>query len=318
MKELFTTAPRFVVKFVSTAYFPLDKHIVREMWVNGDLKDRLGIRHRKSKRNHQKDLEYTPMFHEPHTRSRSDVDDLYEPTMSAATKEQVSEDAQPTNYTPRPREPMPTAAPRVQDTHRPPGYLTPPEDRPDHTTSPRASYYSVSDLPVPSPLPPPIFRYSNGETTTTPPSRSASIARKMSLASRTASPGIYSPSPPPGRSLPSVQLTAPSRPTSSEIAGRHTGVSGDPGTYEMRVRNVHTPHSQASSAAAQDEFWSADEGDDEDDVTVDAHGDDQLHRLGQQLRTDANLTAEARGYQFDPDEDSRRTSSASWQGGLAL
>ncbi|KAG5220586.1 phospholipid-transporting ATPase [Salix suchowensis] len=44
-------APRFLYKFVAQVYFPLDKDIVREAWVMGDLKDQLGIRHRNPKKN---------------------------------------------------------------------------------------------------------------------------------------------------------------------------------------------------------------------------------------------------------------------------
>ena len=39
------------MKFVSQAYFPLDKEIIREAWVAGDLKERLGVKHRRAKRN---------------------------------------------------------------------------------------------------------------------------------------------------------------------------------------------------------------------------------------------------------------------------
>ena len=39
------------MKFFSQAYFPLDKEIVREAWVAGDLKERLGVKHRRAKRN---------------------------------------------------------------------------------------------------------------------------------------------------------------------------------------------------------------------------------------------------------------------------
>ena len=61
-----------MVKFFKTTYLPLDKDIVREMWVLGDLKDRLGIKHRRDRRNNS-DLENTPMFQKPHSRSVSEV-----------------------------------------------------------------------------------------------------------------------------------------------------------------------------------------------------------------------------------------------------
>ncbi|KZO97443.1 phospholipid-translocating P-type ATPase [Calocera viscosa TUFC12733] len=42
--------PRFVWNFIQQAFMPLDRDIVREMWVAGDLKDKLGIRRRKGSR----------------------------------------------------------------------------------------------------------------------------------------------------------------------------------------------------------------------------------------------------------------------------
>ncbi|KAG8759000.1 hypothetical protein FRC12_009867 [Ceratobasidium sp. 428] len=43
--------PRYLVKFFTQAYMPLDKDIIREAWVAGDLKDQLGIKHRKKSKN---------------------------------------------------------------------------------------------------------------------------------------------------------------------------------------------------------------------------------------------------------------------------
>ncbi|GAB1522787.1 phopholipid transporting ATPase [Rhizoctonia solani] len=42
--------PRYLVKAFTQAYMPLDKDIIREAWVAGDLKDQLGIKHRKKRR----------------------------------------------------------------------------------------------------------------------------------------------------------------------------------------------------------------------------------------------------------------------------
>jgi len=76
----FLTAPRFLIKFISTSYFPLDRDIVREQWVFGDLKDRLGIQHRKNRKG--RDVEAAPMFHQPHARSLSEVSVVYEPALT--------------------------------------------------------------------------------------------------------------------------------------------------------------------------------------------------------------------------------------------
>ncbi|EJD46372.1 phospholipid-translocating P-type ATPase [Auricularia subglabra TFB-10046 SS5] len=40
-------APRFFIKFFQQAYHPLDRDLVREMWVKGDLKDQLGLPRRR-------------------------------------------------------------------------------------------------------------------------------------------------------------------------------------------------------------------------------------------------------------------------------
>lgn len=79
-----STAPRFLIKFISTSYMPLDRDIVREMWVYGDLKDRLGIKHRKDRKNG--DIEGAPMFHKPHARSHSEVSVVYESGRTSTTQ----------------------------------------------------------------------------------------------------------------------------------------------------------------------------------------------------------------------------------------
>jgi len=63
---------------------PLDRDIVREMWVYGDLKDRLGIKHRKDRK--KGDIEGAPMFHQPHARSQSEVSVLYESGRASTTQ----------------------------------------------------------------------------------------------------------------------------------------------------------------------------------------------------------------------------------------
>ena len=39
-----TSAPRYLIKAVRSCFFPRDNDIVREMWVRGDLKRRLGLK----------------------------------------------------------------------------------------------------------------------------------------------------------------------------------------------------------------------------------------------------------------------------------
>ncbi|KAG8692278.1 hypothetical protein FRC08_009880 [Ceratobasidium sp. 394] len=64
--------PRYLVKFFTQAYMPLDKDIIREAWVAGDLKDQLGIKHRKKSKN--VDHEHSALFRGNHLHSASDDD----------------------------------------------------------------------------------------------------------------------------------------------------------------------------------------------------------------------------------------------------
>ncbi|KAH7890567.1 hypothetical protein F5I97DRAFT_1798880 [Phlebopus sp. FC_14] len=144
---LVALAPRFIYKFVTATYAPLDKDIIREMWVRGDLKDRLGIRHRKSSKNkHAADLETAPMFREPHARSASELTlpHIYEPTAPAVQAGAAFADKHP-------------VLPSRQDV------ATSESSSGGSTPSPHPSYYSASDIPIPSPIPPSLYRYPTGE-----------------------------------------------------------------------------------------------------------------------------------------------------------
>lgn len=124
------------------------------MWVHGDLKERLGIKHRRElKQAAKSDIEQAPMFHRPHFRSESEISSF-----------QPDIDGTP----PHPRSPAAT-----DSTHPSPHIRTSPlavvhEDdnitptataRNRMTPSPagewRGSYYSASNIPVPSPTPSP-------------------------------------------------------------------------------------------------------------------------------------------------------------------
>jgi len=164
-------APRFLYKFASSAYAPLDKDIVREMWVSGDLKDRLGIRHRKASKNTRvSDLETAPMFREPHARSTSELTltHTYEPTRVATESDSekrrggyaygndsldgdVERTVQPPLITVGS---SPSSSSEMADVKN--AGLT-------VSMSPHTSYYSSNDIPAPSPIPPSVYRFSNGE-----------------------------------------------------------------------------------------------------------------------------------------------------------
>ncbi|KAG8963186.1 hypothetical protein FRC03_003280 [Tulasnella sp. 419] len=135
-------APRFILKFAQQAYIPLDKHIVREMWVMGDLKDRLGIGHRKV-----------------HSENRSFF------TRSRNTSEN---DVELDNRGPYRQTERTSPSDIPENSQR--GVHTPPEMRLNDSTGPlhvtssnhpssgpsglhpnRMSYYSPSDIPSPDP-----------------------------------------------------------------------------------------------------------------------------------------------------------------------
>ncbi|KAI0954200.1 hypothetical protein AcV7_007497 [Taiwanofungus camphoratus] len=148
--------PRFLVKFVKSTYMPLDKDIIRELWVLGDLKDRLGIQHRRDAKAAKKsrvDLEHTPILHQPHYRSESEVS-------SVQLEEGAFRDRSPATDS---ISPPPSASLMGRSATHEPFYESTqyddhlkPTARAQYSTSPeyRGSYYSASDIPSPSPTSP--------------------------------------------------------------------------------------------------------------------------------------------------------------------
>ena len=94
----------------------------------------------------------------------------------------------------------------------------------------------------------------------------------------------------------------------------------------MRVRNAgpysyQSSVSQTSLATAQDDFWSAEEGDFDDDVTVEAHHHHQQH-VAQAAAVSSSSSSHAApdrrlGDDFDATHD-RDASRGSWHGGMAI
>jgi len=213
------------------------------MWVKGDLKDQLGISHRKARKNNPtaSNLEAAPMFMEQHSRSISDIHTSYEPAMvnSPAMNSSLRQtylDTPPMNETIElpPREPDVQYA-TIRDNPTRDTHLSPlPIDGRNFSSSPQPSYYSASDLPPASPLPSPKYRYPNGEITSTPPSRRTSIAtsRAVSLSARGAptAPMPIAPLPPQPQQQPQDMLAVPESP--------YGGIQmSDAAGYEMQVRS---------------------------------------------------------------------------------
>lgn len=340
-----------MVKFLTTAYSPLDKDIVREMWVRGDLKDQLGLSHRSARKNKtagtSRNLEAAPMFLEPHSRSFSEVSaHQYEPALTsspgpaALAGRQTYLDTPPLSeagdvYQPDPDQYV-YAKVNPSPSPMPPQF---PHDR--DMVSPQPSYYSVSELPPPSPLPSPKYRYPDGEITSTPPSRRTSISKSTVTQGTMRSPPNSPPLPPYHRSPNTLQLPGGQ---GHDLIRRLSagGTPMSPGAYEMRVRSPpqsphspHSPHSlnhgytrpasEVSSYAATDDFYSAEDGSGYSHAPSQPphsnypHGD-MLHPPQQQyqqhqppLMDDDQLTVTGDEYDYD-----RRASQISWQGGRAL
>ncbi|KAF8328106.1 uncharacterized protein EI90DRAFT_2926464 [Cantharellus anzutake] len=128
--------PRYLAKAWSQIYSPLDKDIIREAWVAGDLKKQLGIRHRYRKNRDPEDAGFLD-------------------------KEQYSDESERnSNAEPAPLFSGDTGGRRDNTSHR---TLTPapaasqnsrtltPLGGSGNTASPSASYSSASAIPVPSP-----------------------------------------------------------------------------------------------------------------------------------------------------------------------
>ncbi|KAI0051555.1 phospholipid-translocating P-type ATPase [Auriscalpium vulgare] len=158
--------PRLLAKFISTTYFPQDSDIVREMWVKGDLKDRLGIKHHRDRRN-SADLERTPMFQKPHMRSVSELSTAsYEPALTRSPG--VGDKLPIAPHADTPPNTSPYVPTREVDE---PQYVvsTPTVAEPPTPTnasqfagmapSPQPSYYSASDIPPPSPMASPVYQH---------------------------------------------------------------------------------------------------------------------------------------------------------------
>ncbi|KAF9044299.1 phospholipid-transporting ATPase 1 [Panaeolus papilionaceus] len=272
-------APRFIIKYWTTVYMPLDKDIVREMWVKGDLKDQLGIGHRKNKHKEhaEHNLEAAPIFQEQHNRSFSELSThQYEP---ASTGSPAPNEAPRPTYldTPPlnehvdlpPREPgVQYNQPRAFDNQQ---HLSPIDAR-NYQPSPQLSYYSASDLPTSSPLPSPKFKLATGEITNTPPSRQTSVSRTSAGRGAPPSPMPTSPLPPQPRRMSNPTHLHPMDATTAQAYGRSAGPS-DPGAYEMRVRSPQPDDpppsayshayersgSSASYVSAVDDFYTAED-----------------------------------------------------------
>lgn len=275
-----STVPRYLIKAFNSAYRPLDKEIVREAWVMGDLKDRLGIEHRKARKNRPNahelspaiDLEATSMMRKPHARSLSEVSlnqppgyvevRTHSPGQSPGLGAGYRGDAGPSP----PRSPgggQDAQYLYVNQHGSPPSAgLSPGQQRSFASPSPNPSYYSASELPPPSPQPEPTYRYPGGETTTTPPP----MSRRGSVASRKSNATLHQHQQQ-GRANPPMPIHV-SPPSASSSGQGEKGVMSPTGSsYEMTLQTPTQGHqyghqvqrsaSEASFATAES-YWSDD------------------------------------------------------------
>ncbi|KAJ7182905.1 phospholipid-transporting ATPase 1 [Mycena crocata] len=311
--SLIALAPRFIVKYYSTVYLPLDKDIVREMWVKGDLKDQLGLSHRNGKRRHgphsAQEPESAPMFSDQHARSTSELEQ-YEPanttspgTMTTAiplTTRQAYHDTTPPNEE---QQAQYLYAPQPQQGH---GHG---HGNPASPASPHPSYYSVSELPPPSPLPSPKYRLPTGEITTTPPSRRSSVAttRASMRQGRGAQPMVMPTYDMPPMS-PSGSTSLSPNAAQQQFEMQSTQYRNAPSAYPGPPSS--TGHgARSASAASYASYTTAPEG-----------------SFAREEDMDSDEPAHARGYQpqqgeldvYGHDPNPRRASEVSWDGARAV
>ncbi|KIM27890.1 hypothetical protein M408DRAFT_329812 [Serendipita vermifera MAFF 305830] len=251
--------PRFLTKFVNEAYFPTDRDIIREAWVVGDLKDRLGIKHRKSsKGSTASQMEGAALFR-PHMRDTSEHSsdqepDGYRPVVSP----------QPgASYAPIPKSPNSSnLAETGQQARRQPTAM---------------SYYSASDIPVSEPVAPanrPALTL-HPSSANRPMERSGTLPSSPLRASPTSPLSPTHPQSPHSPHSPTRQPASPNR--LSPIPAQNAG------EYEMSLRP--TLHGQQASAyshtsqASQASFHTASDGGwgsaNDDATTVRHHGPGQ-------------------------------------------
>ncbi|KAG8972229.1 hypothetical protein FRB90_010283 [Tulasnella sp. 427] len=138
-------APRYIYKYAVRTYHPLDKDIVREMWVQGDLKDRLGLGHRGKNSSRSEKLS---LFRKHHLSNESEMElptrGVYEPTMNRSPLETQEWSGSKANSAST-LNPLPTSHNKADDGRSP----TPTSPNPDN----RYSYYAASQVPSPVPTP---------------------------------------------------------------------------------------------------------------------------------------------------------------------
>ena len=194
------------MKAVRSMYFPLDRDIVREMWVKGDLKKRLGLKPSKDAEGDalNRDVETAPIrgYHDRSTSAASRYEMDYEPAYMDSPGEYEMTPPQTVGVGDRSRRDDWRGDDRIvsyviEGDPDESSILRPgPHASPRIPVSPSPSYYSASDIPPPSPLPEPQYLYYSPGPSTAP-----SIASPLSHVAPSSSPrmNLEVPNQPPTR-----------------------------------------------------------------------------------------------------------------------
>ncbi|EJD40340.1 phospholipid-translocating P-type ATPase [Auricularia subglabra TFB-10046 SS5] len=224
--------PRFIGKFVQQAWFPLDRDIIREAWVMGDLKDRLGVPHRRDRKRHgQGDLEGQEMLGAVDPPSQtSTVDDARGAYMPAATHSPAgfgkSRPLQPPpqqfdmNVIRPSTDPYGVDRDQGQELEMPQtGYTGGHHNRMQPSAM---SYYSASDIPMSSPVRGPSHRLPSDHSPS--PQPHSPYAHYSTAPSSAQSHSPYGPSP----SSPSGQQQQPPSPYGQQQQHPHSPLGRSP------------------------------------------------------------------------------------------
>ncbi|KAF9524901.1 phospholipid-transporting ATPase 1 [Crepidotus variabilis] len=320
-------APRFIVKYWTSSYYPLDKEVVREMWVIGNLKDQLGISHRRARKSQlepEHPLESAPMFGD-HNRSLSELEHARDYGAAHELSPDFGNTPTDTPLMTQTRD-LPSREPNPPLVSGTPEQLSAPQPsyHYGHRTgvSPQPSYYSASDIPAPSPMPSPKFRSADGEITSTPPSRRPSVATTRGIP----------PSPMPTSPLPAQ----PETPTSPSLTAPNAGRPriNDNASYEMRVRS---PAQLAPGSNLAPSSWSTRSAHDQRAPSEMSHASfataDEYFPEDERVESRASHYPSSPGHQPDSPVDDRNTfrvaqrmddtptvhsSAPAWEGGRAM
>jgi len=308
------------------------------MWVSGTLKDQLGLGHRKKRKTSslggvktsESNLEAAPILMDPHNRSMSELNGYAPPSPRPPSSPLLAESHEMVTRGPAPQNLV------ISNKNVDNGLLTPNtyvDSSRAAAVSPQPSYYSASEIPPPSPLPSPKYRYPDGEVTSSPPP----VARRTSQASRLGA----SPHAPPNAPLPpqpqayQTPSTAPSSyqppPEQQQYSaylqphsGHHrTGTESSVGSLRQFGHGYDRSGSSASYAsnvsyatAEEEPPWERQSNNPYQGYALTSDNDPYGGVTGRD--DDDGSTVQGHGNQRGNNSDPRASVASTWEGGRAL